>query len=207
MSQAQITLLDCEYFPCIAWYRAFLQAPNPSLEFFEYFERTSFRNRCEVAGPNGKITLSIPLEKGRNQRTVMKDVRVCNKEKWQLLHFKTLSASYRRTPFFEYYEDELNSLFEKQYHFLIDINLDSLQLLNKLLKVDHAYALTERYEKTPDNTQDLRRSFYPKSEVSNSLPVYIQNFEERHGFTSNLSMLDLLFSCGHRGVELFTSAP
>lgn len=203
MTQAQITLLDCEYFPCIAWYQSFLQAANPIIECYEYFERTTFRNRCEVAGPNGKITLSIPLERGRNQRTVMKDVRVCNKEKWQLLHFKTLSASYRRTPYFEYYEEELRPLFEKHYNFLMDINLDSLQLLNKLLKLNHSYALTEAYEKAPERALNLRRTFDPKMNAFDFLPVYMQNFEERHGFIPNLSTLDLLFSCGHRGVELF----
>ncbi len=204
MTQAEITLLDCEYFPCIAWYQSFLLAKDPRLEIFEYFERTTFRNRCEVIGPNGKITLSIPLERGRNQRTIMKEVRVCPKEKWQLLHFKTLSASYRRAPYFEHYEEDLRPLFEKKYSFLIDLTIDALHLLNRLLKVEKPVSLSATYEKVPDGVLDLRRAFSPKREVASSMPVYIQNFEERNGFTPNLSMLDLLFSCGHRGVELFT---
>lgn len=203
MSQAEITLFDCEYFPCMAWYASFLKAKNPYIEQYEYFERSSYRNRCEVIGPNGKITLSIPLERGRNQRTVMKDLRICNKEKWHVLHWKTLCASYRRAPFFEYYEEELRPFFEKEYTYLFDLNLDSIALLNKLLKVEKPFSLTEQYEKNLADCDDFRRAFSPKQTSNLHLPVYMQNFEERHGFIQNLSMLDMLFSCGHRATALF----
>ncbi len=201
MSKSEITLLDSEYFPCIAWYRVFLQAASVCIEQYEHYERTTFRNRCEVSGPNGKIVLSVPLERGRNQRTVMKDIRVCNREKWQSLHWKTLCASYRRAPYFEYYEEHFIRFFETPFTFLLDVNHESLALLQTLLKTDKQHALTTSYTKQPDETVDWRQRFTPLSRVED-LPAYMQNFEERHGFLSNLSMLDMLFSCGHRATTL-----
>ncbi len=203
MSKAKITLLDCEYFPCIAWYKSYLHSEEVFIEQYEHFERTSYRNRCEVTGPNGKIILSVPLERGRNQRTIMKDIRVCNQEKWQQLHWKTLCASYRRAPYFEYYEEELSALFDRQYTFLFDLNTDTLLLLNKLLKVEKPFMLTGQYEKKPEEgISDLRKTFSPGKESETGLPVYLQNFEERNSFIQNLSMLDMLFSCGNKSPEM-----
>lgn len=199
-----ISLLDCEYFPCVDWYVAFYNAEKIHLEQWEYFQRTSFRNRCEVTGPNGAITLSVPLEKGRNQRTLMKDTLVCNKEKWQQLHWKTLCASYRRAPYFEYYEEKFAHFFTRPFRFLIDLNLESIHLINQLLKIQKEFILTEKFEKN-DNRQllDFRKSFSPKTPTQNPQIHYLQNFEERHGFLPNLSMLDMLFSCGNKSHEKF----
>ncbi|MCC7031131.1 MAG: WbqC family protein [Chitinophagaceae bacterium] len=202
MSNAEITLLDCEYFPCIAWYFYHARSHTSVAEHFEYFERTSFRNRCEVTGPNGKITLSVPLERGRNQRTVMKDVKVCNKEKWQMLHWKTLCASYRRAPYFEYYEEDMLQFFEKKYTYLVDVNHDSINLLNRLLKFEKPLGVTTQYEKHAVNTLDLRSLLQPDMPLEETLPLYMQNFEERHGFIPNLSMLDMLFSCGNKAMTM-----
>lgn len=205
MSKAKITLLDCEYFPCIAWYKSYLHSDAAIIEQYEYFERTSYRNRCEVTGPNGKIVLSVPLERGRNQRTIMKDIRVCNKEKWQQLHWKTLCASYRRAPYFEYYEEELAALFGKQYNYLFELNTDILLLLNKLLKTKKPFNFTASYEKNPgEGVYDLRKAFSPATQIETELPAYVQNFEERNGFIPNLSMLDMLFSCGNKSPEILT---
>lgn len=203
MTRPETTLLECEYFPCIAWYQHFLRGGDILVELYEHFERTTFRNRCEVTGPNGKITLSVPLERGRNQRTIMKDLKICRKEPWQKLHWKTLCASYRRAPYFEYYEEEMKKCFEKEFDFLTDLNLYTLEVLNTLLKVNKPSRLTTNYEKNYDEVSiDARRMFKPGNNDGSGLPVYMQNFEERHGFIPNLSMLDMLFSCGPRAVEL-----
>ena len=84
-----IVLLECENFPCIAWYKMFLRNENIQIEQHEYFVRKSFRNRTVIAGPNGLITLSIPLKGGRNQKNVMKDIEISYDENWQTVHWKT----------------------------------------------------------------------------------------------------------------------
>ena len=200
------TLLDCEYFPCIDLYSFFFKNENIFIEQFEHFEKATFRNRCEVIGPNGKITLSVPLERGRNQRSIMKDVKICNKEQWQQLHWKTLCASYRRSPYFEYYEHYFFDFFKKPFVFLFDLNIESIALINKILKIEKQYSLSEKYEKTqPETTMDLRAAFNPKQSYHHYTKQYIQNFEERHGFIHNLSILDLVFSCGKKSVELLSN--
>lgn len=192
-------LLDCEYFACIDWYAVFLQSQEVDMELYEFFERKTYRNRCEIAGPNGKITLSVPLEHGRNQRAIMKDIKVCNNEKWQLLHWKTLCACYRRAPFFEYYEYELEAFFNKNFIYLIDVLQESHHLIMHLLKASKEYTYTIKYEKNIEpSTADFRSQFSPQKPPQYYTGRYMQIFEERNTFLPNLSILDMLFACGNR---------
>ena len=195
-----IVLLECENFPCIAWYKMFLRNENIQIEQHEYFVRKSFRNRTVIAGPNGLITLSIPLKGGRNQKNVMKDIEISYDENWQTVHWKTIESCYRRSPYFEYYAEDIKMLFEKKHHFLVDYNIQCLQLVNQLLQVKKELVLTEKYEKIPlDIWVDARNVFDENTDMQ--LPSYIQVFQDRIGFKSNLSILDMLFCDGKMLVE------
>ena len=195
-----IVLLECENFPCIAWYKMFLRNENIQIEQHEYFVRKSFRNRTVIAGPNGLITLSIPLKGGRNQKNVMKDIEISYDENWQTVHWKTIESCYRRSPYFEYYAEDIKMLFEKKHHFLVDYNIQCLQLVNQLLQVKKELVLTEKYEKIPLVTWvDARNVFDENTDMQ--LPTYIQVFQDRIGFKSNLSILDMLFCDGKMLVE------
>ena len=195
-----IVLLECENFPCIAWYKMFLRNENIQIEQHEYFVRKSFRNRAVIAGPNGLITLSIPLKGGRNQKNVMKDIEISYDENWQTVHWKTIESCYRRSPYFEYYAEDIKMLFEKKHHFLVDYNIQCIQLVNQLLQVKKELVLTEKYEKMPlDTWVDGRNLFDENKDIQ--LPSYIQVFQDRIGFKSNLSILDMLFCDGKMLVE------
>ena len=195
-----IVLLECENFPCIAWYKMFLRNENIQIEQHEYFVRKSFRNRTVIDGPNGLITLSIPLKGGRNQKNVMKDIEISYDENWQTVHWKTIESCYRRSPYFEYYAEDIKMLFEKKHHFLVDYNIQCLQLVNQLLQVKKELVLTEKYEKIPIETWvDARNVFDENTDMQ--LPSYIQVFQDRIGFKSNLSILDMLFCDGRMLVE------
>jgi hypothetical protein len=195
-----IVLLECENFPCIAWYKMFLRNENIQIEQHEYFVRKSFRNRAVIAGPNGLITLSIPLKGGRNQKNVMKDIEISYDENWQTVHWKTIESCYRRSPYFEYYAEDIKMLFEKKHHFLVDYNIQCIQLVNQLLQVKKELVLTEKYQKTPSDTYiDARNIFDENKDIH--LPSYIQVFQDRIGFKSNLSILDMLFCDGKMLVE------
>ena len=91
-----ILLIESQYFPSIYFYKTLTEGKILQIERYEHYQKVSFRNRCYIAGPNGIILLSVPLSKGKNQRTVMKDVRISNEENWQALHWKTLTSAYRR---------------------------------------------------------------------------------------------------------------
>ncbi|MGN7721855.1 WbqC family protein [Chitinophaga sp. 22620] len=197
-------LIESQYFPSIYFYKTLIEAEILQIERYEHYQKVSFRNRCYIAGPNGVILLSVPLSKGKNQRTVMKDVRISNEENWQALHWKTLTSAYRRSPWFEYFEPELENLYEQRFEFLLDWNMACLEWANNALGVHPEIRLTDSFRKTYDPAEGIidKRDHMVPGGLPDSAPVYTQVFGERTGFFPNLSILDLLFCEGKRGLEL-----
>lgn len=165
----------------------------------------SFRNRCQLAGSQGRIDLSIPLAKGRDQKTLMKDVKIAGAYRWQDQHWKTLLACYSRSPWFEFYRDQLDQLYRKPFHFLLDWNLACFEWTCQVLAISARVSLTDVYRPVYEEEVDWRGKLLPKNITDTTLwppVVYRQVFEEITGFIPNLSILDLLFCEGQRAKAL-----
>jgi hypothetical protein len=201
-------LIESQYFPTISYYKTLINQEILKIEVNEHYQKLSYRNRAYVAGPNGRMLLSVPLVKGKNQRTVMKDVRISNEERWQGLHWKTLVSAYRRSPWFEYYEDELQGLYEKPYTFLLDWNMACFEWANRTLGIAPVVTTTEsfilQYDPTTGITdaRDTIRPINMASPADNVQGAYTQVFQERTGFLRDLSILDLLFCEGKHALAV-----
>lgn len=170
-----------------------VKADELLLDAAEHFNKMSYRNRYRIGGSNNSILLTIPLENGREQRTAMKDVRIYNRERWQVQHWRTLVSVYKRSPFFEYYEPLLQPLYEKEFDHLIDFNAAALDWVMKHIKPKGTVMRVDEFVKDyPDAIVDIRKDILEPT----VFPVYYQVFEDRIGFQPNLSILDLLFSEG-----------
>jgi hypothetical protein len=198
-------ILPTTYFGPVQYYSKLKSFGTCLIEHYEHFRKQTYRSRCDIYSPNGLLTLSVPLVK-RNQRQAVKDVRIAYDTDWQTLHWRSLESSYRRSPFFEFYEDDLRLLFsDKKPEFLIDLNEAAQQLVLSLLKMKPTYSFTAEYLEEYPSARDFREIISPKSDL-NADPEfkpqpYWQVFEPRHGFIPNLSILDLLFNQGPRGTD------
>lgn len=186
-------------FPNISWW-AFASNTNEIIfDIAGHFEKMSYRNRYNIAGANGVITLSIPLQQGRNQRIPLKDVLISNKENWQTQHWRTITSAYRRTPYFEHYEHSLQALFEQPFERLTDFNFATIHWLKQQLKTNFSEQIATLFQKEYEGAAfDIRQKQKPSAERKSpeGYPKYYQLFEDRIGFQPNLSMLDLLFAEG-----------
>ena len=191
-------IIDIQYFGSINYIKTLFQFSNIQIEQYESYQKMSFRNRCVVAGSNGPVNLSVPLEKGRGQKELMKDVRISHSANWRVQHWRTIESGYSRSPFFEFYRDAVWGLLEKEETFLLDQNWKILEWLKKVLKLTGSISKTNEYLKTyPSGIADLRNRFLPKNQLAEPIGFrYIQVFEDRIGFINNLCILDLLFNCG-----------
>ena len=182
-------------FPSISWWAAVSAQDTLLLDKAEHFEKMTCRNKYYLAGANGLLTLSIPLHHGRDQRAAMEDIRVDNKTKWQVQHWRSIVSTYKRSPYFDHYEPSLQQLFTQHYDSLTDVNLASILWLKEQLKLNFNVTFTDEYlPQHPGATLDLRKNL--KRKPSPSFPTYYQLFADRTGFLPDLSILDLLFSEG-----------
>jgi hypothetical protein len=145
------------------------------------------------------MLLSVPLLHGRRGRTPLRDLKICNRDNWQELHWRTLVSAYRRSAWFEYYEDALRGMYEKKFAYLMDWNLEAFQLVNRWLGTGWDISFTTGYQREPDRgIRDLRNRFGPARMETDygDRPPYTQVFGDRTGFLPGLSILDLVFSEG-----------
>ena len=167
----------------------------------------SFRNRCLIAGAQGIISLSVPLHEGRNQQLPMNEVLISETENWQARHFKSIQSAYNRSPFFEYYQDEFQMLYQKPFLNLAEWNLSCLKWLKEKLDWSAEIRMTEKsipYQ--ADGFDEQRNHVLPKNYSQWNPVKYRQVFEERTGFFPNLSILDLLFNTGKEACELLRNS-
>lgn len=190
-------IVDLQYFSPVILYYTLSDCKHCVFEQYEHFQKMSFRNRCTLLGGNGPINLSIPVHGGRNQKTIMKDVRILNKENWQDRHWKTIASCYNKSPWLAHYADDLASLYQKKFEFLVDWNLECFTWVADKLAIPTGWSLSESYMHKYDDQEfvDWRSALLPATinQNFNDVPRYPQVFEDRFGFVPNLSVLDWLF--------------
>ncbi|MVO09217.1 hypothetical protein GOQ30_08600 [Flavobacterium sp. TP390] len=188
-------LLHPTYFPSISQYTALLQAETITFEKEDNFQKQTNRNRMYIYSPNGVQMLNIPVKHNTEPHQKYKDVKIENAFDWQKNHFKSLEAAYRTSPFFEFFEDDMRTIFEKKHEFMMDLNFEIFEIINDCLGITLPYSTTQEYFHEVENYTDFRPLANGKKDTFVNEP-YTQVFNEKHGFIPNLSILDLLFNEG-----------
>ena len=193
-------LIHPSYFPSISHFVAIAQAEHVHFEMGDNFQKQTNRNRMFIYSPNGIQLLNIPIKHSKEAHQTMKDVKLETAFDWQKQHFKSLEMAYRTSPFFEYFEDAIQPIFQKKHNFLVDLNYETIEIVSKCLGLKFSYEETQEYFKEAPDFTDLRPLIIGKKD-NNQFEPYTQVFEDRHGFLNNLSILDLLFNEGRYAVE------
>lgn len=189
------------YFSPISQYSEIVRAEKVTFEMEDNFQKQSYRNRCYIYNSNGKQLLTIPVKHQiKNGRKKTKDTLIEHNFPWQDQHFKSLQIAYRTSPFFDFLEDDIAPIFEKKYKYLQDLNLDTYLFIIDALQLSSEFVKTKDYHIGNDKN-DFRsladRKYKPKREIES----YTQMFDDKHGFISNLSILDLLFMEGPNAIS------
>lgn len=189
-------LLHPTYFPTVSQVSVMAQANNVIFEVCDNYQKQTYRNRCYVAHAHGKLLLNVPIQHSRDgKRQRSADLRPENHFPWRDQHWKSLQSAYRTSPYFEYYEDELQPLFSRDVNNLLEHNLRLAKSLSELLGIELNCNHTSTYE---INSPYIDYRFLVKAKGTKPLELepYTQVFGDRHGFLSDLSILDLLFNLG-----------
>ena len=189
-------LLPTAYLAPIIYYAILLQQSDCKIEYHENFTKQSIRNRCEIYGANRKLLLTIPKQRQGSSKTIITDIKISYKERWQKNHWNTIVSAYNSSPFLEYYKDELKPFYEEKETYLINFNNKLQKVILKLLQVEAKYTTSSEYNHVGEFT-DLRNHTF----ISKNIHRYDQVFMEKNGFIPNLSILDLLFNLGPESAD------
>lgn len=203
MSQAIFSL---PYFGPISYYVELVNYDSIFIEAAENYQKQSHRSRQYIYGANGKLMLNIPVKHGKSKhRLKYKESKIENNFSWQVLHFRSLEAAYRTSPYFEFYEEDIEPLFDKNHDSLFNFNLKCFKTILDLLGIDLIIEYNSKYQTEYKSIEDKRYLIEAKKATKTPLKPYHQVFEDKFGFIENLSILDLLFNLGPESVPYLKS--
>lgn len=195
-------VIEYQYFGAISSWVALIRSSH--VDFCEYkdWQKSSFRNRCLLPGANGIIHLSIPVVGGREQKKKYNEIKIDYSSDWQIIHWRTIVSVYGKSPWFIFYQDELQSLFQNRPELLIDWNRICTGWVSKKLGAEYGIVGELAFENVDlDLLNKIRPSNYDRLEGI-ELPKYPQVFEDRTGFKTNMCILDLIFCEGRFAGDL-----
>lgn len=181
------------------------------IEACENFQKQSYRNRCKFYAADGVQALSFPIihEGGTHKQPVSK-IKIDWSTPWLQQHERAIVSAYRTSAYFEYYQDELFEILESKPERLFDLNMALLKFFIEKtglaidLRITSDYShegIQEAYDGSRICCEDLREAIHPKrpNTILRDLALekpYFQVFAQKHGFQSDLSIMDLLFNEG-----------
>lgn len=197
-------ILSTAYFPPIQYLSKFIISKDILIETCESYSKQSYRNRCEILTANGVQTLSVPVKK--NESIHIRDILIDYSDDWQRNHTRAIMSAYKNSAFFEFFEEDINTIILSNQKYLIDLNMMTLDFLLKAVGIESDYELTKQYDKD-GLFLDYRDSIHPKKRMQKKdnefvSKKYNQVFADRFDFVPNLSSLDLLCNMGRETVDV-----
>ena len=181
------------------------------IEACENYQKQSYRNRCRVYAADGVQALSYPVvHEGGTHKLPISEIKIDWSTPWLQQHERAIVSAYRTSAYFEYYQDELFAILESRPERLLDLNTQLLRFFIEKTGLAVELRMTSEFSREgtqtgPDGTllacDDLRETIHPKrpNTILQDMKLekpYFQVFSRKHGFQSDLSIMDLLFNEG-----------
>jgi len=194
-------LISTAYLPPVEYFSFISQADNILLEREENYLKQTYRNRCYILSAHGPQPLTVPVYQGSFHKTPVKDIRIDYSKRWQQVHIGAIIASYNSSPYFEFYFEKIEKIISRNYKFLLDLNMELIISVLKILKIKNTISYTDVFEPVAGNGYDFRYKISPKEESPFAAKEYLQVFNTGSGFVPRLSIIDLVFNKGPEAVD------
>ncbi|MFC1709842.1 WbqC family protein [Candidatus Omnitrophota bacterium] len=185
-----------------------------------------WNNRNMIKTVTGNAWLTVPvLKKGHREKTIS-EIQINNDIPWQRKHWKSIYLNYKKASYFMKYADFFEEVYKKEWSKLSDLNDYMLKHFLKILGIKVGFTNAANFDfqgKKSDLVLDMCKKLRADVYIFGSLGrdyanvdtfrkedinVLFQEFKhpiypQLHGkFISHLSIVDLLFNCGERSLEI-----
>lgn len=187
-----------EYFVLLSQYDEVLIEVNDS------FPKQTYRNRAYLLTSNKVQSLIVPVKYKNGSPT--KDVTIEYSQRWIKDHWGAFYSAYGKAPFYEYFSEDFLKLWEQHHNFLVDLNLNFIELTFKLLQLPINIKLTDQFCKICEN--DFRNIINPKKPFADRKIYSAYSYPQLFGdtFVPNLSIVDLIMNEGPNAAQILKSS-
>ena len=198
---------------------------------FCYFDdvqylKKDWNNRNKIKTPNGAIWLTVPVLTKNYREKPIRQIEINNSINWRKKHWKSIYLSYKKASYFNQYADFFEDVYNKEWRYLTEINEYMLKWFLKELGIKVKY-----YKASELNFKGYKSGLifdmckkigadiyifgtlgkdYAKEENFNKkgIKIYFQDYkhpvyQQLYGeFIPYMSIVDLLFNCGNKSLEI-----
>ena len=210
-----------EYLPWLGFFKKMM-----NVELFVFLDDVQFRkkgwqNRNRIRINDGTTLLSIPVH--THSYPKINEVTIDNEKNWSIRHKKSILYNYARAPYFDEIKDFIESIFEKKFQYLVNLNTEIIKFIMNELEIKSKIVFSSELEiskKGSDRVLDICKAvgadhyitgtFWAESNLrveefkKSNIDVEFQKFQhpiykQIHGeFIPEMSIIDLLFNKGRK---------
>jgi hypothetical protein len=189
------------------------------------FVKDSWQRRNKLKFQNSERWISVPIIKNFGQK--INQVKINNSINWRDDHSNKIYDYYNKSPFYDDYESKIHSFYEREWEYLVDLNMTIIKDLSKILglnipkfvksseidgdkgqKTDRILYILEKIGADESIVGPTARTYTDKQKFADkniqlywyefNHPVYPQLEEE---FIPYLSVIDLIFNNGENAIN------
>jgi hypothetical protein len=188
------------------------------------FKKNEWQNRNRIRTAQGWQYLTVPVLHEFPQR--LDQVRINTQADWRRKHQTALETHYRKAPLYDRYAPGFRDLYSRAWERLAPLNIEVIRVLTEAFGITTKIVEASRFTVRDDQTGRLvdlckalgadrylagdgGRAYMDLSEFEAAgITVEFQEFAHPEyaqaytPFITGMSAIDLLFNCGHDGIEL-----
>jgi hypothetical protein len=192
------------------------------------YSRGDWDNRNKIRTPNDSIWLTVPILS--KPVKLLNQVKIDYSKNWLYKHKSAIKFNYENSPFFDLYWKNIESILDKSYEKLLELNISLIDYFLSVLQIKTETILSSTLDLNSAGSKklldicklldadtylsgELGKNYLDKKIFQNANikiifekfhhPVYNQN---NSNFLSNLSIIDLLFNEGPNSIEILKNS-
>lgn len=227
-------MIACHHPNFMSWPGLFYKAMQAEqlvlLDDVQFPLGSSWINRNRLKNDQGELWLTVPVwKRGRSFQSI-DAVEICNEENWQKKHLLSLEHAYKHAPYWDEHSKFFQQIYHGQRQNLLKLNLEILDYLRLALGIDQPFLLSSTLAIETKGSQRLvdickAQGALKYLTIASSHKYLDEDLLRRHGiqlvyykydppiypqlwgdFIANLSVLDLILTCGPKSAALTRQA-
>ena len=223
-----VTIHQPNYLPWIGFFHKVLLSDTFVILDDAEYSKNGFINRNKIKTPNGGIWLTLPAQ--AKEHELISEVKLATNIRWAKKHWQAIENNYSNCHYFAKYSDYFKEIFEKDWSFLSELNIELIGAILKILDIKSKIVRSSELEIKTKRTQrlvDICKKLDAKVYIAgqggkdylneglfkkNNVKLVYQEFEhpkypQKFGeFEPYMSVIDLIFNCGPESKKIILAS-
>ncbi len=130
-----IGILQPSYIPWLGFFEQMARVDVFVLYDDVQYDKQGWRNRNRIKNCQGVQWLSVPIFTKGKRNQLINQTRIDPTNKWELKHLASLETNYKKAIYFNHFYCQIEPLLRKKWSYLLDLNLNLLNLLKEYLGI------------------------------------------------------------------------